>query len=105
MSAETHSAKAKMGSDGPHEAPAAPEQPDTQAPPQEKDTKALFKEAFDRAWNSTSEEILERHPTWKDRPPARGGSPATAMRVVEEMEREERELPNGTEATEANNAS
>lgn len=132
MSADTHSVKAKVASDGPHEAPAASEQSDTQNPPQEKDIKALFKDAFDRAWNSTSEEILERHPTWskwhdksdfypanehsrplnvaklnytEDRPPARSVSPATAMRVLEEMEREERELPDGTETTGAHNAS
>lgn len=131
MSADTYSVKTKVASDGPHEAPAAPEQSDTQNPPQEKDIRALFKEAFDRAWNSTSEEILERHPTWSkwhdksdlysadkhawpltvaelnytgDIPPARGVSPATAMRVLEEMEREERELPDGTETTGAHNA-
>lgn len=133
MSADTHSVKAKVASDGPNEAPAAPEESDTQNPPQEKDTKALFKDAFDRAWNSTSEEILERHPTWskwghhksdfysadehawpltvaelnytEDTSPARGVSPATAMRVLEEMEREERELPDGTDTTWAHNAS
>ncbi|KAK2609670.1 hypothetical protein N8I77_003160 [Diaporthe amygdali] len=105
MSADTHSIKAKVASDGPNEAPAAPEQSDTQNPPQEKDTRALFKDAFDRAWNSTSEEILERHPTWKDTPPARGVSPATAMRILEEMERKERELSDGTETTGAHNVS
>lgn len=64
MSAETDSDKAKVASDGPSEAPAAPEQPDTQNPPPEKDIKALFKEAFDRACNSTGEGILESDPTW-----------------------------------------
>lgn len=64
MSADMHSVKAKVASYGPGEAPAAPEQSDSQNPPQEKDTKALYKEAIDRAWNSTREEILERHPTW-----------------------------------------
>ncbi|KAJ0114472.1 hypothetical protein J7T55_010862 [Diaporthe amygdali] len=105
MSANTHSVKAKVASDSPNEASAAPVQSDTQNPTQEKDTKALFKDAFDRAWSSTSEEILERHPAWKDMPPARGVSPATAMRVLEEMEREERKLPDGTETTGKHNAS
>lgn len=62
MSAETHSVKAKVASDGPSEAPALPEQSDTQNPPQEKDTKTLYKEALDRGWNSSREEILERYP-------------------------------------------
>lgn len=63
MSADTQSVKSKAASNGPSEAPAEPGQSDTQNPPQ-KDTPTLFQEAFDRAMNSTHEEILERHPSW-----------------------------------------
>ena len=35
----------------------------------------------------------------KNRPPARGVSPATAMEILERMEREEAALPDGTEST------
>ncbi|KAG8160909.1 hypothetical protein KVR01_009173 [Diaporthe batatas] len=94
MSANTPSVKSKAASDG-REAPAAPAQPDAQNPPQ-KDTPTLFQKAFDRAMNSTHEEIMARHPSWKDTP-HRGVSPDTALRFMEEMEKEDRELPDGTE--------
>ncbi|POS69343.1 hypothetical protein DHEL01_v212265 [Diaporthe helianthi] len=97
MSADTPSVKSKAASDGPSEGPAAPAQPDAQVPPQKKDTPSLFREAFDRAMNSTHEEILARHPSWKDTP-HRGVSPDTALRFMEEMEKEDRELPDGTGA-------
>ncbi|KAI3390301.1 hypothetical protein diail_10370, partial [Diaporthe ilicicola] len=96
MSADTPSVKSKAASNGPSEAPAAPAQPDAQNPPQKKDTPTLFQEAFDRAMKSTHEEILARHPSWKDKP-HRGVSPDTALRFMEEMEKEDRELPDGTE--------
>lgn len=53
-----------MASQDPREASVPPESSNARSTPEIKDTKTLFREAFERSKKMTPEEIYEKHPSW-----------------------------------------
>lgn len=55
-----------MATQGPRETFKPPERSDADRKSETKDIETMFREAFERSKNMTSEEIYEEHPSWSE---------------------------------------